>query len=162
MPDTQHIDVGDDPRLAALMAWRQQLIDSGAVSRNSFKEAHLRLVLRSGRTDVAQIRAMLPPSVAEHAEDMARLLAELENQSGTGESGRTRSDVVVADAPRTDAIDMELHYRAGDFAPFRLGEQVGDLHPIGLRRRRDARNFRCSRRRCVKHATLRAAPNGFW
>ena len=58
MPDPQHIDPGDDPRLAALMAWRQQLIDSGAVSRNAFKEAHLRLVLRSGRTDVAQIRAM--------------------------------------------------------------------------------------------------------
>ena len=80
MPDPQHIDAGDDPRLAALMTWRQQLIDSGAVSRNSFKEAHLRLVLRSGRTDVAQIRAMLPGSVAEHDEDMARLLAELETQ----------------------------------------------------------------------------------
>ena len=39
----------------------------GAVSRKSFEEAHLRLVLRSGRTDVAQIRAMLPGSVAEHA-----------------------------------------------------------------------------------------------
>ena len=92
MPDPQHIDAGDDPRLAALMAWRQQLIDSGAVSRNAFKEAHLRLVLRSGRTDVAQIRAMLPGSVAEHAEDMARLLAELETQSGrAGESGSAAS-----------------------------------------------------------------------
>ena len=99
MPDPQHIDAGDDPRLAALMAWRQQLIDSGAVSRNAFKEAHLRLVLRSGRTDVAQIRAMLPGSVAEHAEDMARLLAELETnpaapgkpaarQAGTGRGTR--------------------------------------------------------------------------
>jgi hypothetical protein len=92
MPDPRHIDAGDDPRLAALMAWRQQLIDSGAVSRNAFKEAHLRLVLRSGRTDVAQIRAMLPGSVAEHAEDMARLLAELETQSGgAGESGSAPS-----------------------------------------------------------------------
>jgi len=35
MPDPQHIDAGDDPRLATLMAWRQQLIDSGAVSRNT-------------------------------------------------------------------------------------------------------------------------------
>ena len=75
MPDPQYIDASDDPRLPALMAWRQRLIDAGAVSRTSFKEAHLRLVLRSGRTDVAQIRAMLPPSVAEHAEDMARMLA---------------------------------------------------------------------------------------
>src|SRR4029453_3923319 len=89
MPDPQHIDAGDDPRLAALMAWRQQLIDSGGVSRNAFKEAHLRLVLRSGRTDVAQIRAMLPGSVAEHAEDMARVLGGRETQRGRpGESGR--------------------------------------------------------------------------
>ena len=102
MPDTQHIDAGDDPRLAALMAWRQQLIDSGAVSRNAFKEAHLRLVLRSGRTDVAQIRAMLPGSVAEHADDMARLLTELENQSGhAGDSGTaaSRQRTQVEEAP---------------------------------------------------------------
>src|SRR6476620_10716012 len=91
MPDPQHIDAGDDPRLATLMAWRQQLIDSGAVSRNAFKEAHLRLVLRSGRTDVAQIRAMLPGSVAEPAADMARRLAELETQPGGAvEAGSAR------------------------------------------------------------------------
>src|SRR3954452_20410565 len=117
MPDPHHIDAADDPRLAALIAWRQQLIDSGAVSRNAFKEAHLRLVLRSGRTDVAQIRAMLPPSVAEPAGDMARLLADLEKRGGTGESGRV-TDVVAVDARRTDAIDVEIQYRAGDFAPF--------------------------------------------
>jgi len=156
MPDPQHIDAGDDPRLAALMAWRQQLIDSGAVSRNAFKEAHLRLVLRSGRTDVAQIRAMLPGSVAEHAEDMARLLAELETQSGSaGESGsaasRHRAGVeearVDADAdserlfrparpaePAPRDTD-EIQYRAGDFAAFAFGEQRGEVHTIGLRRR---------------------------
>ncbi|MFG1929984.1 hypothetical protein ACGFK1_04930 [Mycobacterium sp. NPDC048908] len=132
MPDPQHIDAADDPRLPALMAWRQRLIDAGAVSRTSFKEAHLRLVLRSGRTEVAQIRAMLPPSVAEHAEEMARLLAELENRRDGG-----GSEVVAADAPRTDALFEELHYQAGDFAPFQLGEQRSDVHPIGLRRRRD-------------------------
>ena len=105
MPDPQHIDVGDDPRLAALMAWRQQLIDSGAVSRNSFKEAHLRLVLRSGRTDVAQIRAMLPGSVAAHAEDMARLLADLETQSGrAAESGSAPGQHrMAAEGARIDA-----------------------------------------------------------
>ena len=144
MPDPQHIDAGDDPRLAALMAWRQQLIDSGAVSRNAFKEAHLRLVLRSGRTDVAQIRAMLPGSVAEHAEDMARLLAELATQSGrAGESGsaasRHRAGVEEArvdagadserlfrparpDEPAPRDTD-EIQYRAGDFAAFAFGEQ---------------------------------------
>jgi hypothetical protein len=156
MPDPQHIDADDDPRLAALMAWRQQLIDSGAVSRNAFKEAHLRLVLRSGRTDVAQIRAMLPGSVAEHAEDMARLLAELETQSGrAGESGsaagrhRTRDEVPRVDAgadserlfrparPDEPAPQdtAEIQYRAGDFAAFAFGEQRGEVHTIGLRRR---------------------------
>ena len=55
-------------------------------------------------------------------------------QAGTSQQAAAWGDVVVvADAPRTDAIDVELHYRAGDFAPFRLSEQVGDLHPIGLR-----------------------------
>ena len=135
MPDPQHIDEGDDPRLAAMMAWRQQLIDSGAVSRNTFKEAHLRLVLRSGRTDVTQIRAMLPGSVAEHAEDMARLLAELETQSErAGESASTasRHRAGVEEARETD----EIQYRAGDFAVFAFGEQRGEVHTIGLRRRR--------------------------
>ncbi|MBU9762258.1 hypothetical protein FR943_00095 [Mycobacterium sp. TNTM28] len=82
MPDLYPVDDTDDadPRLAPLLAWRQQLVDSGAVAARSFKEAHLRLVLRSGRTDVEQIREMLPGSVAEHAEAMARLLAELEAQ----------------------------------------------------------------------------------
>jgi hypothetical protein len=158
MPDPQHIDAGDDPRLAALMAWRQQLIDSGAVSRNAFKEAHLRLVLRSGRTDVAQIRAMLPGSVAEHAEDMARLLAELETRSDrAAESGSAPGQHRMAnEQARIDAgaeserlfgptrpeesgpppcID-EIQYRAGDFAAFAFGEQCGEVHTIGLRRRR--------------------------
>ncbi len=166
MPDPQHIDAGDDPRLAALMAWRQQLIDSGAVSRNAFKEAHLRLVLRSGRTDVAQIRAMLPGSVAEHAEDMARLLAELANQSGhAAESGsaasRQRTGVEEArldagadsrlfrparpDEPAPRDTD-ESHYRAGDFAAFAFGEQRGEVHAIGLRRRRHGEDtVRCPR-----------------
>jgi hypothetical protein len=157
MPDPQHIDAGDDPRLAALMAWRQQLIDSGAVSRNAFKEAHLRLVLRSGRTDVAQIRAMLPGQVAEHAEDMARLLGELETQSGrAAESGsapgqhRMGNEEARIDAgaeserlfgptrPEESAPHYtdEIQYHAGDFAVFAFGEQRAEVHPIGLRRRR--------------------------
>jgi hypothetical protein len=156
MPDPRHIDEGDDPRLAALMTWRQQLIDSGAVSRNTFKEAHLRLVLRSGRTDVAQIRAMLPGSVAEHAEELTRLLAELETQSsrGAGESGgATGPDVVAVDQHRTNAglepdrllrPDLEeptprdiaeTQYSAHDFAAFAFGEQRGEVFTIGMRRR---------------------------
>ena len=157
MPDPQHIDAGDDPRLAALMAWRQQLIESGAVSRISFKEAHLRLVLRSGRTDVAQIRAMLPGSVAEHAEEMARLLVELETQSGpsAGESGsaavhhRARvEEPRVDDGAESEKLfgsarpdeppprhTEQLQYRASDFAAFSFGEQRGEVHTIGLRRR---------------------------
>jgi hypothetical protein len=137
MNDPQHIDAGDDPRLPVLLAWRQQLIESGAVSRASFKEAHLRLVLRSGRTDVAQIRAMLPPSVAEHAEDMAQLLVELEIRTGRRESGRHRVDAVTAEAPRTDDGVEQRQGRAGDFAAYVLAEQPAEMHAIGLRRRRD-------------------------
>ncbi|MGV9797680.1 hypothetical protein ACWDTP_06430 [Mycobacterium sp. NPDC003449] len=77
MSDLPPVDDDADPRLGPLLAWRQELVDSGAVAARSFKEAHLRLVLRSGRTDVEQIRAMLPGSVSDHAEAMARLLAEL-------------------------------------------------------------------------------------
>ncbi|MCV7363300.1 fibronectin type III domain-containing protein [Mycolicibacterium neworleansense] len=92
MPDLYPVDDPDDadPRLAPLLAWRQQLVDSGAVAARSFKEAHLRLVLRSGRTDVEQIREMLPGSVAEHADEMARVLAELE----TGAAASTTETAV--------------------------------------------------------------------
>jgi hypothetical protein len=137
MPDPHHIDAADDPRLAALMAWRQQLIDSGAVSRNAFKEAHLRLVLRSGRTDVAQIRAMLPGSVAEHAEDMARLLAELETQSRAGQpvSAASRHRTGAEEA-QVDVDADEIQYAADDFVEFTFGEQRDEVHTIGLRRRR--------------------------
>ena len=139
------------------MAWRQQLIDSGAVSRNAFKEAHLRLVLRSGRTNVAQIRAMLPGSVAEHAEDMARLLAELETQrdrdaqsgSAPGQHRMGNEEAWIGPGAESERLfgptrpeesapppyADEIHYRAGDFAPFSLGEQRGEVHAIGLRRR---------------------------
>jgi hypothetical protein len=89
-----------DPRLAPLLAWRQQLIDSGAVAARSFKEAHLRLVLRSGRTDVEQIRAMLPGSVAEHADEMARVLSDLDASSTeqTSITGKHRTSDASAGA----------------------------------------------------------------
>src|SRR2546425_1816308 len=95
MPDTHPApEDADDPRWAPLLAWRQQLIDSGAVGR-SFKEAHLRMVLRSGRTDVDEIAAMLPGAAAEHAPELARVLAELGSapaQSGNAApAGRHRT-----------------------------------------------------------------------
>ncbi|MGV0810660.1 hypothetical protein ABQF34_01740 [Mycolicibacterium boenickei] len=142
MPDLYPVDDSDDadPRLAPLLAWRQQLVDSGAVAARSFKEAHLRLVLRSGRTDVEQIREMLPGSVAEHAEAMARVLAELESQApGSAQEapetpgpaagdvhaiafrhGATRPDVVELSWPDYEANGGVVLYRvvsAEDRAP---------------------------------------------
>lgn len=108
MPDLYPVDDSDDadPRLAPLLAWRQQLVDSGAVAARSFKEAHLRLVLRSGRTDVEQIREMLPGSVAEHAEEMARVLAELE----------TRAPQPAAKAPSSGDVHA-IAFRHGESRP---------------------------------------------
>lgn len=74
MTDPHTID--DDPRLPALLQWREALIERGAVSHSAFKEAHVRLVLRSGRTDAEQLRVMLPGAVTEHAEEMARVLQD--------------------------------------------------------------------------------------
>ena len=76
MSEPNIIDCDDhDPRLAELLVWRQRLIASGAVSPHTFKEAHVRMVLRSGRTDAEQIRMMLPDPVGEHADEMARVLS---------------------------------------------------------------------------------------
>ncbi|WP_135451361.1 hypothetical protein [Mycobacterium sp. DL99] len=113
MPDLYPVDDPDDadPRLAPLLAWRQQLVDSGAVAARSFKEAHLRLVLRSGRTDVEQIREMLPGSVAEHAEEMARVLAELEAGTPTGTSE-------TPSPPQAGAADVHaISFRHGESRP---------------------------------------------
>lgn len=115
MPDLYPVDDSDDadPRLAPLLAWRQQLVDSGAVAARSFKEAHLRLVLRSGRTDVEQIREMLPGSVAEHAEAMARVLAELEGgapvsppEPAVPAAGDVHAIAFRHDASRPGVVDL--------------------------------------------------------
>ena len=139
MPDPQHTDDADGRVLAALMAWRQQLIDSGAVSKSGFKETHLRLILRSGRTDVDHIRAMLPGSVAEHAEDLAAVLTET-----LGDAGRHRraaplsavdsgeGDLAVTEAGR------EIPLRADDFAAYTFIEQPDQLAAITSRPARDA------------------------
>ncbi len=80
-----------DPRLAELLAWRQRLIASGAVSPHTFKEAHVRMVLRSGRTDAEQIRMMLPDPVGEHAEEMARVLSAMAAKHGSAKTNSHRS-----------------------------------------------------------------------
>lgn len=138
---TEHPHADDDPRLGALLEWRQRLIDSGAVSARSFKEAHLRLVLRSGRTDVDQIRAMLPGSVSEHADDMARVLAELSAEPGgtaTADSaGRHREDEAASEAPQIDELLPESPTETGDFAPFTAETAPAPAHAVTLHRRRD-------------------------
>lgn len=120
-----------DPRLPALLQWRQQLIASGAVSASTFKEAHVRLVLRSGGRDVEQIRAMLPGSVAEHAEDMARVLDELTTDAG--EPARPADGSAAHDVMEPSGEDATLRPEA--FAPYVLGEQTSEpetvvLHPV--------------------------------
>jgi hypothetical protein len=128
-----------DPRLPALLQWRQQLIASGAVSASSFKEAHVRMVLRSGRRDVEQIRAMLPGSVAEHAEDMARFLDELttdttEPEPPAEETGAAQASAAqdVPERPETPpGEDTTLEREA--FAPYVFREQTSEPETIVLR-----------------------------
>ena len=131
MPDPQHTDDGDGRVLAALMAWRQQLIDSGAVSKSGFKETHLRLILRSGRTDVDHIRAMLPGSVAEHAEDLAAVLAET-----LGAEGRHHRPAPLSAVDSTEGDQAvteggrEMPLGADDFAAYTFLEQPDQLATI--------------------------------
>jgi hypothetical protein len=116
MSEPDVIDSDDnDPRLSELLAWRQRLIASGAVAPHSFKEAHVRMVLRSGRIDADQIRMMLPDPVGEHADEMARVLSEVPG---------------LAYQPGTD----ETPFPPGEFAPFVLEEQNGSPEPLVLRR----------------------------
>jgi hypothetical protein len=105
----------NDPRLAGLLAWRQQLIASGAVSAHNFKEAHVRMVLRSGRTDAEQIRMMLPDPVGEHADAMARVLSEVPDERARLRSG-------------------EISFSPDEFALFTPIEQSGVPAPVALRR----------------------------
>ncbi|MBV8348495.1 MAG: hypothetical protein JOZ49_13470, partial [Mycolicibacterium sp.] len=128
-----------DPRLPALLQWRQQLIASGAVSASSFKEAHVRLVLRSGRHDVEQIRAMLPGSVAEHAEDMARVLDELTTHTsepappadGTDAAHATAAQGVAQPPGARPGADTTLLREA--FAPYVFREQTSEPENVALR-----------------------------
>lgn len=141
MPDPQHTGEGDDPRLDALIAWRQRLIDAGSVSKAGFKETHLRLILRSGRTDVAQIRAMLPGSVAEHAEELAAVLAEVDSQGGPGGQQRPAPLSTVEHGGPTAATTTgeataaraQLPLQPTDFAAYTFAEQAGPVASITVR-----------------------------
>jgi hypothetical protein len=127
-----------DPRLPALLRWRQQLIASGAVSASTFKEAHVRLVLRSGRRDVEQIRSMLPGSVAEHAEDMARMLDELTtdtaqpappvDETRAAQASAARDIVEPPETPPGE--DVTLLPEA--FAPYVFREQTSEPETVVL------------------------------
>ena len=124
MPDPQHAGDADDPRLAALMAWRQRLIDSGAVSKTGFKETHLRLILRSGRTDVDQIRAMLPGSVADYAEELAALLTENRAERGLSAVEPPAARPVGTERPApatTRGAPLEAPLGPRDFAVYAFG-----------------------------------------
>lgn len=150
MSDLNALD--SDPRLPALLRWRQQLISSGAVSAKSFKEAHVRNVLRSGRHDVAGIRAMLPGSVAEYAEDMARVLDELNAQTtGPAQAADHGPDADRAAAKRPVREDDSAPYREDTafvcpavpvppdgFAPFIFREQTTEPQRIVIRPVTDA------------------------
>jgi hypothetical protein len=136
MPDPQHAGDADDPRLNALIEWRQRLIDSGAVSKAGFKETHLRLILRSGRTDVEQIRAMLPGSVADYAEQLAAVLAEVESESSQGRHRSALSAVAPENEPTGSAESTasdQIPVNSGDFAAYAFGEQTGPLAAVTVR-----------------------------
>ncbi|MEZ0362979.1 hypothetical protein ACAG26_04670 [Mycobacterium sp. pUA109] len=162
MTDARPVD--DDPRLAALLEWREELIDSGAVSAASFKEAHIRLVLRSGRTEVEQIRAMLPGAVAEHAEEMARVLRDAAKPGGrhhkpaakAGPPGAQANDpdeasgpvpaAPAADAAPSDADEPTMLVKKAaavvpqtGFAPYKVGTPAAPhpVAPVSLRRAGD-------------------------
>ena len=106
----------EDGRLRALLAWRQELVASGVVSPSILKEAHVRMVHRSGCTDVEQIRLMLPGVVAEHADEIARVLAAMNNSSAQ------------------PLCPAEAEISPDAFAPFDFGEQIGTPEPVRLRR----------------------------
>jgi hypothetical protein len=121
--------LGSEQRLHALLRWRQTLVRSGAVSPLAFKDAHVRLVHRSGCTDVSQIRLMLPEVVADHAEEMARILAEVDESVEHVQPHH-------GSEPRADEHD-ESFLEPKEFAPFAFGEQSDVIEPLSLRRAND-------------------------
>ena len=128
-----------DPRLAALLRWRDGLIAAGTVTAASFKEAHIRLVLRSGRTAAEQLRAMLPGPVAEHAEEMARVLREADGPSAAPQAGPgpEATQVVRTLAPTGGATGGAHAVPQSGFAPFQFVRTDHEVAPVSLRRARE-------------------------
>lgn len=142
----------EDARLAALMAWRQRMIDSGAVAPGRLKEAHLRAVLLSKRTDADQIRAILPGSLSEHADDIARVLAETAPAAPPPPPPQAHAVPASPPPPPPPPPPPAQHqqpvqhqppppqpvghteFGPADFAVFAFGEQPTELHAITPRR----------------------------
>ncbi|VBA62367.1 hypothetical protein [Mycobacterium attenuatum] len=131
MPNPNALD--SDPRLPALLRWRQHLISSGAVSPHSFKEAHLRMVLRSGRRDVDEIRAMLPGSVAEYAEDLARMLDELTTETSEPARAADTSRAATRQPVSEDDSAPPGEDTPDSFAPYVFRKQTTEPHEIVIR-----------------------------
>lgn len=66
-----------DPRWSALSQWRQLMIKNGEETSQSLRDRDLKMVLRSARTGVDDIRSMLPGTLARHAEAIAAILARV-------------------------------------------------------------------------------------
>lgn len=130
-----------DPRLPALLAWRRRLLDAGTVPAAVFKETHLRMVLRSGHTEPAQLAALLPDPVAAHAVDLAALLAEL---PGPAPQPAVAGPGPVPVPETKAAHDLEPHPGPDRdpapeaFAPYRVTAPTGPApRTVTLRRDRD-------------------------
>jgi hypothetical protein len=137
--------VDEDPRLPALLAWRNRLVASGKVSAASLKEAHLKMVLRSGRTDVYDIRAMLPGAVATHAEELARVLIEASNEvvpdaaqdadtQATPDPDAATTIAAARPVGKAAKAAREGAFTAESFAPFTVTEQTATPASLVLRR----------------------------
>ena len=131
MPNPNALD--SDPRLPALLRWREQLIASGAVSPHSFKEAHVRMVLRSGRRDVEEIRAMLPGPVAEYADDMARVLDELTAETAKPKHARDTDRLAVKQPVSEDDSALDREDTPDRFAPFIFRRQTAEPQEMVVR-----------------------------
>ena len=152
MSDPQPVNATEDPRLAALLAWRQQLVDSGAVAPSRLKEAHLRAVLLSKRTDAEQIKAILPGSLGEYAADIARVLADATPTGAPLPQTQTQtppppppppppaqaSPVVTPPPPPPPPRPTHTDFAPTDFAVFGFGEQPSEVPPITPRRPQQA------------------------
>lgn len=153
----------NDPRLDALLRWRKELIGSGAVSAAAFKEAHVRLVLRSGQRDVDQIRAMLPAAVAGYADQVVKMLAEM---TPVPQDGRCPSGAEPAPPHRGLPVPSAGPAPRTGFAPYQFGPGRPDVRPevrpLSLRRRADGPGLVVSWPPYLDHPESAGQQDGSW